>query len=571
MKRMKKMLAFLLTFSMMAAISLTVLAQTKSLGNGPATITVQNTTPEKEYVVKKVFEASADSNGNIAYYKLDTNGNRITSAADMPSGFSDWFDVDSAGNITAKLAAHSQSDADSMELSSGAIEWLKENGTTVSGSEVTANADGTLQYTGLEYGYYVVTSSLGAAVTVTSTNPNATIIDKNQESTWDGGKKFATSSDATEEEYVDISDLSIGTTVYFELPINAVNYEGTNQVKEYLIHDTMPEGLTYGEIVSVTVKKSDDAEHTLAQGTDYTYTAPDGDKTFTIVIPWATSGTDNNGNTVWTSKYTATAKISVKYSAVLNDKAKVGNNANENKAQFEPVYTDGTVNGEKPESKTKIYTTSITILKQDDSGSTLTGAEFTLAGSGAKWVVTTGEVYTVDDNGTYYKLKDGTYTTTAPTGATEDRYDSTTIKYKKETQTTVKPEGTAATEASAFVGEDGKVTFAGLCAGTYTLSETVVPAGYNKAKDITVTITAQESGQGADKTVDFSATAKDSDNNDVDVSEFNEIFSITVVNNKGVVLPSTGGTGTTLFYIIGSILVIGAGIVLVAKRRMSVR
>ena len=46
---------------------------------------------------------------------------------------------------------------------------------------------------------------------------------------------------------------------------------------------------------------------------------------------------------------------------------------------------------------------------------------------------------------------------------------------------------------------------------------------------------------------------------------------ITIVNNKGVELPSTGGAGTTMFYIIGSILVIGAGIVLVAKRRMNLR
>ena len=92
----------------------------------------------------------------------------------------------------------------------------------------------------------------------------------------------------------------------------------------------------------------------------------------------------------------------------------------------------------------------------------------------------------------------------------------------------------------------GAVTaFTGLGNGTYTLVESTVPSGYNKAADSTFTIAGN------------------------DYTTANLEQATTVVNNSGSVLPSTGGMGTTIFYIIGAILVIGAGVVLVTRRRMN--
>ena len=86
--------------------------------------------------------------------------------------------------------------------------------------------------------------------------------------------------------------------------------------------------------------------------------------------------------------------------------------------------------------------------------------------------------------------------------------------------------------------------FTGLADGTYTIIEKTVPKGYNKTADSTIEINAG----------DYTAT--------------NLEMTPTVINKSGSVLPSTGGIGTTIFYIVGGILVIGAGIVLITRRRM---
>ena len=102
----------------------------------------------------------------------------------------------------------------------------------------------------------------------------------------------------------------------------------------------------------------------------------------------------------------------------------------------------------------------------------------------------------------------------------------------------------AATEYTS--DEQGAVTaFTGLANGTYTLIEKTVPSGYNKAADSTFTV----------KENDYTAA--------------NLEQTAEVTNNSGSELPSTGGIGTTIFYIVGAILVIGAGVVLVTRRRMN--
>lgn len=152
---------------------------------------------------------------------------------------------------------------------------------------------------------------------------------------------------------------------------------------------------------------------------------------------------------------------------------------------------------------------------------------------------------------------------------------------------------------------DGRISIMGLDAGTYWLKETKAPAGYVKdpdaheikitavIKEVDVTEKVTEGGkeytvkyktnvlESYSITIDGNETANYSVTNDATTTEIKEVTkgdnvgkeesgdAGKIKNTKGAELPATGGIGTTMFYVIGSVLVIGAGIVLVAKRRMS--
>ena len=158
-------------------------------------------------------------------------------------------------------------------------------------------------------------------------------------------------------------------------------------------------------------------------------------------------------------------------------------------------------------------------------------------------------------------------------------------------------------DVTATTGTDGRMTFAGLDAGTYYIKEISAPAGYVTNSDVykveivaeTEEVTVTETVEGKEVTYktdvlkSYSVTITDKDNNKTEAAKYTFTNSKTPTSNdiqwtvlecvehpfpftntKGTELPSTGGMGTTLFYIIGAVLVLGAGVVLVTRRRMSV-
>ena len=120
---------------------------------------------------------------------------------------------------------------------------------------------------------------------------------------------------------------------------------------------------------------------------------------------------------------------------------------------------------------------------------------------------------------------------------------------------------TTKTEAAKLVsGDDGKIAVEGLDADTYYLEETKAPGGYNKlAGPVKVEISHKVTDEGAHMT----NTLKQGETDAVEVEQ------VEIENKSGFELPSTGGIGTTIFYVLGSILVIGAVVLLIAKKRMS--
>lgn len=351
---------------------------------------------------------------------------------------------------------------------------------------------------------------------------------------------------------VDANSASIGDTVNYQITGTLPSNIDAYQTYYYQFTDTLSKGLTFDDNVKVTIGDKDvtgsfDVVHATNKDTGVT--------TITITIENLKGISD-----VTIDKDTV---VVVTYSATLNENAVIAGEGNPNDVKLtysnDPNHSGAGENnpkGETPKDEVVTYTTELTITKTDGKD-ILPGAEFTLSGEGVNIVLVTEEVFTQDNtNGTYYKLKDGTYTETAPAEATQDKYESTAIKYAKEVKIT--PKGNVATKTNV-VGtvspETGKLTFTGLGAGDYTLTESKTPAGYNTIVPISFKIT-------------FNTDTKEFKSTDQIHVESDNTLSTTIVNKAGVQLPETGGIGTTIFYTLGAVLVVGAGVLLVTKKRM---
>jgi fimbrial isopeptide formation D2 family protein/LPXTG-motif cell wall-anchored protein len=213
-------------------------------------------------------------------------------------------------------------------------------------------------------------------------------------------------------------------------------------------------------------------------------------------------------------------KIVVEYTAKLNENAVIGAAGNPN-----TVYLDFSNNpnnggegdrGKTPEDKVIVFTYKLTVNKVDKENKPLTGAEFSL-----------------------FKKVNG-----------KDEL----VEVKKILSTNA--------EGTVF-------GFTGLDDGTYVLRETKTPDGYNSIEDQTFTISAKHDENSDDpKLTALTGDVASGSIINLGVMLEKGELSTDVVNNKGSVLPSTGGAGRVAIYVIGAILVIGGGIVLVTKKRV---
>jgi LPXTG-motif cell wall-anchored protein len=260
------------------------------------------------------------------------------------------------------------------------------------------------------------------------------------------------------------------------------------------------------------------------------------------------------------------------------------NNPNET-ATPDSTNTDkpgpGAPTGQTPQIKTVTYVTQIDILKTKADGSTpLAGATFTLDGYLKTAVASSGEYFVKTDGSeatgteTYYRLNDGTYKLVSEfVAGTDEYYDSTTTTYKKVAASAVPT--TSKIHKEVTTTSDGKINFAGLGEGTYIITETAAPGGYNKLEQpITVVITATGvtiTGCTWGKTVtDLNNATTAGDYVQGDATNASKL-PMTIVNREGSTLPSTGGIGTKLFYLFGSLLVAGSVVLLVTKKRMAAK
>lgn len=289
--------------------------------------------------------------------------------------------------------------------------------------------------------------------------------------------------------------------------------------------DTMSKGITFDDMVSVKINETVIENYSKS---DITTDEETGEQTFTITIENVKSYDVNLTNG---------ATIEVIYEAHLNEFAVIGNDdRNLNKVYLEYSNNPNTTPddfGKTPEDTVWVFTYEVDVTKVDgkDNSVKLENAEFTLQNGDDEYVV----------------------------------IDSTTGKVKGWSTTKVLPtEGSTLT--SVLISDaNGLFKIIGLDHGTYTLTETKAPAGYNLLQDpIEIVLTATHREIDKNNAETYVIKMNEEQQTKVDPS-----IDLTVENNSGATLPETGGIGTTLFYVFGGLLFAGAAVLLITKKRMN--
>lgn len=340
-------------------------------------------------------------------------------------------------------------------------------------------------------------------------------------------------------------------------------------------HSTDPTSDCFSDLVADTTLMSEDMIHDYVE-THMWYEA----KASSDVYAKGTSltiGSDSINHMVskiGTIPEHITGHIQIIYACTLNEDAKVGidenrsvdekgSNGNPNMAYLQFSQSNESFDGETPKVINEVYTYQLTINKTDENKVALKGADFELLKYYKQ--ITKPEVgmkyYTSNGN---RKHPDNTNVT--PLVVTADDLDTAL----NEVWLVVDPK-----EANANLDKD-KFDYVGLDSGVYLLRELVAPTGYNKiTAPVEFEIVATHNNDttnpkfGTLTVTKISGPFNFSTNEGEGVVSSNAKLSATVVNKQGVQLPSTGGVGTTIFYIGGVALIVAAATLLIAKKKIS--
>ena len=340
--------------------------------------------------------------------------------------------------------------------------------------------------------------------------------------------------------YNDVADYNIGDDVPFELIGTLPQNLDLYKTYHYIFHDTLSAGLTYKEgslkVYVVDTEKDIENDNNVISESAYNLTVENQKIEVAFDNIKAVDGV------------AAGKKIVVRYEATLNKNAVIGLDGNKNEVYLEysnnPNHDGEGDKGKTPTDEVLVFTYELDVTKIDgatagDNPKKLAGAKFVLKNADEKYVK-------VDENGKVI-------------GWTDKKPD-------KE-----KPEDAAGILTS---NNDGLFKVVGLDAGIYYLEEVEAPAGYNILKgeiELKVLATTKNdqswtNGKASDALTALKIKVGNDAETDGDLSH--GIVSATVQNNKGGTLPETGGIGTTIFYLTGTILILGAVVLLITKKRM---
>lgn len=568
MSRLKRVITLIITAVLM--ISLMVVNETEAYAADTYTLTIKDAQGH-DYEAYQIFKGTLSPDNELGSIEWGDgiNGSGFLMALKAATGFGTtnaFASCNNAEDVAKVLANNTLFNATSTQKDSlDAFAKVADN-YLVSTKKITGTkSTGKTEFTGLDAGYYMVKDVSNVSGTDDSKSRFILNISENKEIDSKPSKPTIVKNILEGTEKVKNNTASVGDKIQYQLDSVVPDMTGYNQYY-FVVEDTMSEGITFNQDITVTINGT-----TLTADVDYAIEMKsvigDGTKITIRFLDFLNKQKSNAGK-----------DIVIKYSGTLNEKAVIGSDGNPNTVNLsysnDPTHVyngepdkgkpgDGDVMGQTPDSKVITYTFKIKLTKVDGTNTTqtLTGAKFSISGESYKVGMIYGKIYQKDSTGNYYMLKDGTYTTDEPTPSTEDEYDSTTQKYK-EIETVDKT--TSAKEninKAGYVNSAGIITFDEIGVGKFKITEDVAPDGYNKAAPFDIEITA-----------DYSKTtpvfkAKIDDGTATDIPS-DGIITYSVKNNKGIVLPSTGGIGTKIFYIVGGLLVLSAVVLLITRKRM---
>ena len=507
MKHIKKLASLLLVLVMVFALATTAFAEETAYS-----ITINNSAKDHTYEAYQIFtgDLSGTTLSNIVW------GSGVSEAGQT-----------ALGDAAAK-AETLKTEADAKAFAKAVAPYL----TTAAGSTNTVT-DGKYVISGLAAGYYLVKDQDGSLTgdndsyteyiiqvvgNVTAT-PKSDVPEVQKKV-----KDINDSTDTTKTDWQDSADYDIGDSIPFQLKATLADNVSSYTTYKVVFHDTLSKGLTYNNDAKVYIGGT--------ETNGFTVTATvNADGTTTLTVSCDDVKALGAGNS---------SVITVEYTAKLNENAVLGSAGNPNEVYLEysnnPNKSENGNNetGETPKDVVIVFTYKTIINKVDSENKPLTGAAFKLE--------------------KLIKGKDGA----------------------ADTWTTVK-EFTVDETTTSF-------TFSGLDDGQYKLTETKTPAGYNTIDPIYFVIEATHDATAdtpaltvlkaylTDENGNKKTEVKDGETVNIDLGTVDLTagsITTTVVNKSGAQLPETGGIGTTIFYVLGGVLVLAAVVLLVTKKRMS--
>lgn len=512
-------------------------------------VTTSSGTATHTYAAYMIFSGTAVENGfgGTAELKDTQWAMDATKAADFLSALktdtrfntddkNDFADCTTAAAVAKVLTGYAADSVKAKAFADFAIEQKTNLKVVGSGTVIDALEDGyyVIEETAVTNGTMtahllgVYDASAGAEITVKSELPT---FQKKIKDTNDSNPDNDTSGindNSTNGVWQDSADYDIGDAVPFQLTATLPDDYATYKQYKLVFHDNLQDSV-YGDAQNIKVyyQKGTDAPVEITGFTSTTPNADDSsfadtheDKTCNLEVTIANLKTATGD-----VKLEAGDKVIVEYTAELKTTAKLGEAGNWNSGYLEysnnPYYTgDGTdeTTSKTPEDMVVAFTYQLSVDKVDNAGNALEGAGFTLYKYNGEDYVAVGEEIT----------------------------GVTTFEFK------------------------------GVDAGQYKLVETTIPAGYNPVNALEFIVKAKHVEE-ADTPTLTDLTVVDLDGNSLTatdltagkfvVTKSSGLAATKIINNSGATLPSTGGIGTTLFYVGGGVLVAGAGVLLITKKR----